>query len=102
MAKHALSEAVKKQKARNALNRRKQDAIATYQQQELKPDDKKRSLRAIAEDYRMLKSTLSRLVKGGVSMSAFHASAQKLTPVEERVVIDFALESADRGFPLSH
>jgi hypothetical protein len=34
-------------------------------------------------------------------MSAFNMLKQKLTPAEERVLIDFMLLSADRGFPMS-
>jgi hypothetical protein len=35
-------------------------------------------------------------------MSAFNASKQKLSPAEECVLVDTILESANRGFPLSH
>ena len=35
-------------------------------------------------------------------MSAFDAGKQRLTPAEESVFVDFALESADQGFPLTH
>lgn len=34
-------------------------------------------------------------------MSAFNASKQRLTAPEERIVVDFCIESADRGFPLT-
>ncbi|KAJ6577266.1 hypothetical protein B0H19DRAFT_890226, partial [Mycena capillaripes] len=39
---------------------------------------------------------------GGRSISAFNASKQNLTHAEEHVLVDFILESADRGLPLSH
>ncbi|TDL17553.1 hypothetical protein BD410DRAFT_690290, partial [Rickenella mellea] len=39
---------------------------------------------------------------GGRSITEMNAAKQKLTPAEERVLVDFALESADRGFPLTH
>jgi hypothetical protein len=35
-------------------------------------------------------------------MSAFNAGKQRLAPAEEHVLVDFALESADQGFPLTH
>ena len=35
-------------------------------------------------------------------MSAFNAGKQRLTLAEEHVVVNFCLESADRGFPLIH
>lgn len=49
----------------------------------------------VAATHNVSKSTLQRLVNGGVSMSAFNAGKQRLTPAEERVVVDFCLESAD-------
>ncbi|KZP27730.1 hypothetical protein FIBSPDRAFT_671510, partial [Athelia psychrophila] len=39
---------------------------------------------------------------GGTAMSAFNAGKQRLMLEEERVVVDFCLESADQGFPLTH
>ncbi|KAJ6536520.1 hypothetical protein DFH09DRAFT_833078, partial [Mycena vulgaris] len=39
---------------------------------------------------------------GGVSMSAFNATKQKLTPAEERILVDHICTSADRGFPMTH
>ena len=35
-------------------------------------------------------------------MSAFNASKRKLTYAEERVLVEFILESSDRGTPLGH
>ncbi|KAJ7137997.1 hypothetical protein C8R44DRAFT_583508, partial [Mycena epipterygia] len=46
--------------------------------------------------------TLSNLVNRGQSIGAFNASKQKLTHAEECVLVDFILESADRGLPLLH
>jgi len=56
---------------------------------------------AVADKYDVLKSTLQCLVNGGIPMSAFNASKQWLTPAEERIVVDFSLESANQGFPLT-
>ncbi|KAF9226162.1 hypothetical protein BS17DRAFT_654711, partial [Gyrodon lividus] len=36
------------------------------------------------------------------SISEFNTTKQKLTVAEERVIIDFAAQSADRGIPLTH
>ncbi|KAF8532454.1 hypothetical protein JB92DRAFT_2662870, partial [Gautieria morchelliformis] len=36
---------------------------------------------------------------GKQSMSHFAASRQKLTPNEEQILVNTALESADQGFP---
>src|SRR3979411_665354 len=102
MVYHSLSEQVKRQKATARHNCRMWTAIDEYQQQELKPNAADRlSYRAVADKYNVSKSTLQRLVNGGISMSAFNASKQRLTPPEERIVVDFCLESADRGFPLT-
>jgi len=102
MVYHSLSEQVKRQKATARHNCRMRTAIDEYRQQELKPNAADRlSYRAVADKYNVSKSTLQRLVNGGISMSAFNASKQRLTPAEERIVVDFCLESADRGFPLT-
>jgi hypothetical protein len=42
------------------------------------------------------------VVNGGESISAFNASKRKLAYAEERVLVDFILESSDRGVPLPH
>ncbi|KAG2107769.1 hypothetical protein BD769DRAFT_1328884, partial [Suillus cothurnatus] len=36
------------------------------------------------------------------SITDFNATKQKLTAAEERVIVDFAIQSADRGIPLMH
>lgn len=77
-------------------------AVDDYKQQEFKPKELRQSYVTVAATHNVSKSTLQRLVNGGVSMSAFNAGKQRLTPAEERVVVDFCLESADRGFPLTH
>jgi Tc5 transposase DNA-binding domain len=102
MTYRALSDAVKKQKSRRAQNQRMQEAVEAYKREESKSEELRKSLRVIAKENNVSKSTLSRLVKGGISMSAFNASKQKLSAAEERVIVDFCLESADRGFPLTH
>ncbi len=102
MVYHALSDQVKQQKATAQHNSRMRAAIDEYQQQKLKPNAVDRlSYQAVADKHDVSKSTLQRLVNGGISMSAFNTSKQRLTPAEERIVINFCLESADRGFPLT-
>lgn len=98
-----LSERVRIQKSTARNNLCMRHALDTYAQEQLKPAGvKRRSLREVADEYFVSKSTLQRLANGGISMSAFNAAKQKLMPEEERVVVDFCLESADRGFPLTH
>lgn len=78
-------------------------AIDAWEHEQVKPaETKKKSYRIISDEYSVSKSTLQRLCNGGVSMSAFNAAKRRLTPEEERVVVDFSLDSADRGFPLTH
>ncbi|KAJ3555968.1 hypothetical protein NM688_g2285 [Phlebia brevispora] len=100
MTRHALS--IRQQKIRNrrAENRRLADAVDAYQQEQQKP--KPRGLRVIAQQYGIPKSNLQRAVDGQLSMSAFNAKKQLLTPEEERVIVDYILEASDRGLPPTH
>jgi hypothetical protein len=94
---------VKLQKSHAQDNTQMQRAIDEYKQQELKPKNLWLSYKTVADIHNVSKSTLQHLVTGGVSMSAFNAGKQRLTLAKERVVVDFCLESADRGFfPLTH
>lgn len=100
MVGRALSIRVKKQKQRRNENTKYQTAVADYKQGQLKPG-KKPGYRLIAKKHNIKASTLRRLVLGGTSMSAFNASKQLLSEAEERVIVNFILESADRGIPLA-
>ena len=72
MVYHSLSEQVKQQKSTALHNIRMRTAINEYQAQELKPDvGAPLSYRAVADKHDVSKSTLQRLVNGGISMSAF-------------------------------
>lgn len=86
------------------INQRHREAIDEYLKEQAKPDVpgmKKRGLRKIAEKYNLWFKTIANLVNGGVSMSTFNASKQKLSHNEEQVLVDFITESADRGCPLT-
>ena len=73
-----------------------QKAVDEYQREQAKPDGmRKLGYRPIADKYGVSRSTLHAMVNGHVSMSAFNASKRKLTHGEERVLIDFILESSD-------
>jgi hypothetical protein len=108
MARHAVSDAVKAQKKRRVVNESYQRAIerheAEQQKPEFGPDGKKQRLsgQAIARIYKVNAGTLLRLAKGTVSMSAFNASKQKVTPPEERVMVDYAKECANQALPCTH
>lgn len=45
--------------------------------------------------------TLLTHFKGGTTMSDFNQKKQLLAPEEEKAIVDYAVEMADRGFPLS-
>ena len=79
-----------------------QEALDAYRLELQKDEHERRGARKIADIFGVNYRTLTRLASGSTSMSTFNASKQKLSPAEERVLVDFILESADRGFPLSH
>ena len=102
MVYKALSEQVKQQKATTHENAQMHQAIDVYWQQEFKLKNECKSYHQVADEFDVSKSTLQHLVMGGgVSMSAFNAGKQRLTPAEEHVLVDF-VESANQGFPLTH
>jgi hypothetical protein len=105
MGRITLSDAQKKQKSNRCLNAQYQAAVQHYQDEQEKPAGvKKLSLRAVAALYPGISySTLLKYVKPGhVTMGAFLASKQKITPPEERIMVDEALVASGRGFPKSH
>lgn len=81
MVGRALSERVKKQKQRRALNAKYQGAVEGYLVEQQKPEGQRQSLRKVADKHGVCPRTLG-------------------NPAEERVLVDFILESADRGIPL--
>ncbi|KAF8588819.1 hypothetical protein K439DRAFT_1313379, partial [Ramaria rubella] len=44
-------------------------------------------------------STLGQLSRGGLSISDFNTMKQRLSPKEERVIVDYVVGEADHGFP---
>ena len=70
-----------------------------YRREQLK--EKPSSLCKIAAKFAVSFTTLGRLVKGGISMSAFNVSKQKIK-LEEVVLVNFILESADQVPPPTH
>lgn len=99
----ALFTRVKKIRKRRAVNADFQKALDAYQQEQAKPEGmKKLGLRKIAEKFGVGWQTLGRLANGETTASSFAASRQKLTPAEERILVDFSKDSSDIGFPLNH
>jgi hypothetical protein len=101
MVYRAKSNNVKRLRARKKHDAIMQKAIDAYRKG--KQEARTRTgLRAIAAEHGVSYVTLSRQVKGGRSISEFNASKQKISKVEENVLVQFIKESADRGFPMSH
>jgi hypothetical protein len=79
-------------------------ALREHQLEHAKPAalGKPKSIRAIAEKHKVTYGTLHRRINGGKSIREANQRWQKLTPVQEWSLVQFMLESADRGFPLGH
>ena len=101
MAGHALSERVKRIRQRQLLNTKLQAALDEYKHEQEKPKAICQGLRPIAKEHGVAWRTLGDHANGKQSMSVFHESKTKLTHSEERVLVDFILESAERALSLS-
>lgn len=114
MVNHAKSDSLKRQIARKVKNNLMEQALALYQTEKSKPDgEKSASLRKvcqiISEDYysrtgkriKLDHNTLSRWEKGGTSLTDHNAAKSWLTHEEQLVIVEYVLEMARRGFPLS-
>ena len=77
-------------------------ALEVYTAEQLKPKNERRSLRDVVNKFHIDHTTLSQHYKGGISMSSFNSLKQKLTVVEEKVLVAFALGCTDRGLPITH
>jgi hypothetical protein len=79
-----------------------------------KPVKSRRGLRTICAEFqglyfsetgksiKLCHMTLKRLAAGGMTREKANTNRRWLTDPEEDIVIDFIVEMADRGFPLSH
>ena len=97
-----LSNRVKKHKANKANETRLHRAAESYLAAKYGPG--KLSFRKIEERFPgVKKSTLERYINGrGKTILEFNATKQKLSQIEEGVLVNFILESANHGFPLKH
>ncbi|KAF7372315.1 hypothetical protein MVEN_00091700 [Mycena venus] len=75
-----------------------------YEREQVKPAEfgKAKSIKAIAESHKVPYATLHRRIHGGRSIGEANQEKQKLTVVQEWSLVQFILEAAERGFPLSH
>src|SRR4051812_48967254 len=95
-----LSDHVKKHKVNEVNNTHLQKAARVYLAAKDGPN--KLSFRQIEKMFPgVKKSTLERFInRKGRTMLEFNSTKQRLTPIEENVLVNLILESADRGFPL--
>jgi hypothetical protein len=101
MVYHTKSENVKKLDARRDQEIREVEAAVEYER--AKAAGEKPTLRRVARQFGVDKSTVSRRVKGkGKSILEFNAEKQKLTPTKENILVEFILESAHHGFPMEN
>ena len=64
------------------------------------PTSVPRSIRALADDADVPRSTLHARACGRRSMQAKAQSQQYLTPAEEKAMVDFVLQMSDLGAPV--
>jgi hypothetical protein len=102
MAKKALSERVKSQKQSKLKEKKILEAVEAYRAEQAKPGTQK-GVRAIAKEHGIEKcyKTIINRYNNMRSTAEAHEDQQKLTAAEEAVLVDFLMQSADRGFPQS-
>ena len=113
----AKSQALKRQILRNEVDDLKTYAVGLHAAEHkrlLKPGEKRKSLRQICKEASdshfeetgrripLAHNTLARHAKGGVTLTQSNRERKSwLTAKEEESVVTFAIEVAQRGFPLS-
>jgi len=101
MVSKALSHQVRRQKKAHADQRRLQEAAVAYREAE--EHGEKLSIRQVALDFSVPKSSLQHFLNGNNrTMLEFNTSKQRLTASEEKVLADFIVESAEHGFAPTH
>jgi hypothetical protein len=72
-------------------------AVHKYRLEQTRPAafGQKKSIRAIAQSYRISYSTLNRRIQGGRSITEANQEKQKVTLVQEWTLMQFMRESAD-------
>ncbi|KAH9048714.1 hypothetical protein EDB84DRAFT_1247756, partial [Lactarius hengduanensis] len=112
----AKSQALKRQIYRKEADNLKAYAVKLYtteQERPLAQGEKRKSLRQICKDVSdahfaetgqrilLAHNTLARHVKGGTTLTESNQQKSWLTVKEEENIVNFAIEVAQRGFPLS-
>ena len=114
MVNHAKSNALKSQMARQQKDSLMAQAVALYQAEKAKPSGEKApSLRAVCKTVSddhfsrtqiricLDHNTLARLSNGGQSLTKANSKKSWLTNAEQDLLVQFVIELAHRGFPLS-
>lgn len=104
MGRHADSQTLKDRKKARAREDNLQHAIEGYHQataDALLLDDPRPSFTLIAEQYGVSKETLRRRIRGGRSQIQRAEAASHLNQSESNILVEFLLQQADRGFPLT-
>jgi hypothetical protein len=102
MVGRAHSENVKAIQNRTEYDRRMKEAVHAVQLQQAYLPKSRKSIRKIAASYNVKDTTLGRHVrKATKSMTEHLASQQKLSPVQEGVLVDLIKTMADRALPLN-
>ena len=102
MVGKAKPESVKTKISRQAHDVKLGQAVQAYLLDQLRPREERKGSRTIAKEYGVCYKTVERQANGGVSISNFNATKQKLTPAQERVLVEYLQESARRSFALNH
>ena len=114
MVGRAKSEAKKEQEGAEEKAELQRIAVECYRQELQKGDGKIRGARNICEEVEiehknktghyihLNHATIIRHANGGKPMAEFNAKKCLLLKEEEEVILGFAEETANRGFPLSH
>lgn len=115
MPRRALSKSKRKQGSSEFLNKWIDIAATRYREgQNSEGGGPKKGVRKICREVaeecfqetkkrvELSKTTVIERSKGRISIREFNAGKGWLTPEEEDVVVDFAIDTALRGFPLNH
>jgi hypothetical protein len=104
MVGRAKSDRVKAHRQSRKKEQNVMAAVLEYERERAKPANlgAPMSILQISKKYKIPYATLNRCVNGGQSIRGSNEKKQKLTPAQEWLLVQFILESADRGFPLGH
>ncbi|THV00840.1 hypothetical protein K435DRAFT_963806 [Dendrothele bispora CBS 962.96] len=98
MVNKAISQRTRDHEASETRQANLEKATAAYLEDQKKTTgERKKGLRQIAEQFGVDKTTLNRRVHGGQSIQEFNTTKQKLTPAEEKVIVDHIIERAQRA-----